>query len=270
MPQHLEDHTLQAYLDGEIVAEPRERVDRHLKGCAECRERLAVLDALATGAAQALARLDEGRADSAAARAAIRRAHARNLSDRRRRWTAAAAVTVLFLGAGVASAMPGSPIRAWLAGLADDDPGVVAVTEVAESREEPAAQEEDPTRVSVEVPMLEGSVVVAFLAPGAGSEIEVRLVDGEVGSVRAPATARFERGEGVVGIDLGGTAGGIEVTLPRSARNGSLTVDGRTLVRIDEGEPSFPGPTPETEEDGSVRFRLGEEASGGTPADPQG
>ena len=93
MIQHPAEGTLQAYLDGEVLSESREALDRHMDGCHECQEALAQLDVMADATGAALARVDLPAPATDAARWDVRRARAARRSrriaggyQRRHRW----------------------------------------------------------------------------------------------------------------------------------------------------------------------------------------
>ena len=252
MIQHPAEGTLQAYLDGEIQSEPREAVYRHLDGCRECRDALAGLDAIAVATTRELAPL--GAVDSSgsiadAARWEVRRAVARRRSHANRRRVAAAASVVLLVGAGWAAAMPGSPIRGWLAGGSPSEPAMESDQQLTGAVTTP--------RTGVSVPSLEGRVSVSFDGVGQETWIEVRVALAQDTQVSAPVGARFETGAGQVNVDMGGLGGDLIVEFPDGATLAEILVDGRLVFRRAGAEVSYPGPVPVPTNMGSTRLQVG-------------
>lgn len=236
MSEHLDEGLLQAWLDGELPAEADERVARHLDACADCRAGADVLRELEVTTRRALLGLN-GRPDVERARWEVRRRWAAGRSRRvRHRTAAAAAVLVLFAG-GVAAALPGSPVREWIAGFVSD-PDVLPV---------PALEETAGPDAGVDVALgADGTAEVNLLAARAGLGVEVVAAEVAVVEVRAPEGARFlsAPGRGSVEVDLSGIGSGgeVRIVVPAVAREVAVRAEGRVLVRwtagtfeVDEG-----------------------------------
>ncbi len=226
MTNHPDDGRLQTYLDGELSFDGLEAVERHLLSCEPCRERVDALREREARVKAALAQLDrqmdaEGReVEPEAALWRVRQARARRRSATRRRRLATAATVVLLLGAGAAAAMPGSPLRSWIAG--DDEPVRV---ETAEVETEGAA---------LSFQLRDGEGRVEIVEPGDEVELQLRLAQRAEVHVAAPPGASFETGPGWARI-TGGHRGALRVELPMDARRASVTVDQRSRVELREG-----------------------------------
>lgn len=242
MTNHPDDGRLQTYLDGELSFDGAEAVERHLLSCEPCRERVEVLRGREARAQAALAQLDRT-VDPEAALWRVRQARARQRSATRRRRLATAATVVLLLGAGAAAAMPGSPLRSWIAG--DDEPVRVETTEV----------ETEGAALTFQLREGEGRVD----AVGLGDEVQlwVRLAHQTEVHVAAPLGASFETGPGWARI-TGGDRGVLRVELPMDARRVSLVVDDRRRVELREGVLEVDGrqvdPRRAADDDGWIRL----------------
>ena len=131
---HLDDGRLRALLDEELGDADATAVRLHMAECHSCRDRKTELDERSALVAEALGRLDTA-APPAGARASLgeRIGSAANRGvgsaptkrtgsepPRRSRYVfrlplARAAILALLLGAGVATALPASPVRGWIA-----------------------------------------------------------------------------------------------------------------------------------------------------------
>ena len=117
VPDDADVGALLALIDGELDAADARALEAHVAQCGECATRLASLRAATDFTTSVLAAYDVA-APSAPSRAIRIAARARELRSR----FAAAAVLVLFLAAGAAALVPGSPVREWLETLFTDEP----------------------------------------------------------------------------------------------------------------------------------------------------
>src|SRR5262245_34895269 len=114
---HLDDAKLNALLDEELAPREREIARGHLGQCAACRGRLAAFEELRDGVLARLGALDDPTpATFAAAIAARARSFAPAPPRARLAWAAGLAAATL-LAVGLAYAIPGSPLRAWVASV---------------------------------------------------------------------------------------------------------------------------------------------------------
>ncbi len=101
---HVDEGTLHAYADGELVGRQHDEVEAHLSACAECRARLAEARATTHRAAELLAQLEPGPTHAPAWREIEERASARAREAPRRSWIkpslAVAATIVVAFGLG--------------------------------------------------------------------------------------------------------------------------------------------------------------------------
>ena len=247
--EHPDEGVLQAYLDGEVLSEPREAIDRHLLGCGECRDALARLDSLAIHAREALARIDVPSPPIETARWKVRTVRSGRRVHVHRR-VAVAASLVLVAGAGWAAMAPGSPFRR-AAAVEETVPSALEAPRAEQAVELSAAAE--PRGIAV--PPEAGSVNIAFEGVGAGASVVVYLVDGDRATVTAPPASRFEAGEGSARVVVTEPAAELVVELPRELLAAEVRVNDRIVYRSIAGEVSYPGPAP-VAVDGGVRFPV--------------
>lgn len=230
---HVDDGVLLALLDGELTTGERRSVERQVAACPESaarRDELRFLTRRATAALDLLSVPESQLEMPAALREAARRAPAPPASARARRWarlsrrSVAVAAGITLLVAAGAYAVPGSPVRGWVDGSIDavaawiaDDPQV--------------AGDSGPSQVSV-TPR-EGAVRIMVVGGHEGTRVTVELSDEETATVTA-RDASFHVEPGV--IEVAGAVDEIRVTLPRDAAIGSVVIDEREVVRLEDGE----------------------------------
>lgn len=245
--KHPDEGRLLAYLDDELGAEERREVERWLRevpGAAAELEAVRRRNELVTAT---LARVPVRIADPDRVRERLRERVAEPVGRtpvRRRSWQnrsglAQAAVLVLFLAAGAAAAVPGSPVREWLGDAFD---GREPTDEVAVT----AGTDEGRDHPGVRIRPVEGRLLVV-LTGLRGGDLEVKLVDEDRGAVYAPPGSRFRSGDGRVEVDVEG--GPVRVELPRAAREASVRVDGLVYVEKRGERVEFPGPEGKVETD---------------------
>lgn len=208
---HLPDDELLRYLDGELDAADRGRVERHLEGCPDCRREVASLrrtserlseDLERAGLPEALREFEPTRSPPG--------------SGTRRGIVAAAATVLLLVAAAGLAAVPGSPLRAWLSeSLAEVSAWLVDDPEPAEA-----------AAAGLAVEPHDGAVVVAVDGAERGATVRVRIVNGAYAAVWARG-ARYHTAAGRV--DVREPTGDIRVQLPRSAVRVELRIDGEPV-----------------------------------------
>lgn len=221
---HLEEATVVALRDGEEASETERH---HVETCAPCADTVSEAERRALLIMEALASLDDPVIDLEEARAAIR-ARLDRTSQRTLRgggwWMPAhmgRAAAVLLVAAGAVSAMPGSPVRQWIANV-DTSPAEDPAVRVAPAQEAQAA--------GVTVPVASSGMRVLVSSLGPLDRLEVVWVDGGSARVDAPPGSRFSYAEGRVEALVAG--GPVRVELPRSGASVTLEVDGvRYLTR---------------------------------------
>jgi len=212
---HLDPGTILAIRDGMPV--DSDHVE-HLDGCDRCAATLAEVRAASVSIVAALDVLDVT-VDAGVAKAAVRaRLEERRdvpRATRRIGWPLARAAGLLLVAAGALSAMPGSPLRTWLAG------GDPAPTTVEAPQETPEA--------GVRTELFEGRIEVVISGMSAGSEIEVSWVEGTAVTVYAAPGSRFASAAGRLEAVV--ADGPVRIGLPSAAEEASIEVDGRMYLR---------------------------------------
>jgi hypothetical protein len=241
---HLDDGTLQAFLDDELPACPRAEVAEHLLGCEQCHESYESLAQANAVFTQSVSVLDvEPPARSPAAGA---------LGGRTRRSTATfvrAAGLVLALAAAASAAVPGSPVREWIERAVEPPaPEPAPVVPVVVEVEEPAAPA--PSGVAIR-PSSSGRLLVALIDL---EDMEIRLEStnaamASVSVVGAEREPTFSTGSGRVEV-RNGAGGTVHVRLPAGVDGARVEVDGslyaanrdgrlRTRVAADTADGAF-------------------------------
>jgi anti-sigma factor RsiW len=219
---HRDDGVLQALLDGELDAVAAAEARAHAAECSECRTRLDSLRSDDTLVSHSLAALDDAvpviPSNTVIARAGRSRALLR--------W--AAAIALLLLGAGGLYAVPGSPLRRWIAALGGEHP------------QQRAAPTGPSAGIAIEPPGGAGAHFRIVVAPApVASNVTITLTDGvTIDARRSEGTARFTAeldglliepgaGPGDFAIDIPRTAGWVEVLV---GRRRVFLKDGRQIV----------------------------------------
>ena len=262
---HLDDGRLRALMDDELSDADLEATRRHLEDCEPCRLRMTELEGRSELVAQALGQLDTAAPAAGARTAVLERIrslppggrvspveqfataeHSGPQSRARALRTplARAAMLVLFLGAGIVTALPASPVRGWIAAGwaraadlfdAPDNTGtpVGPPGEVTLPTPDGGGGAQDGTLAGVRTDATgEGiSIVLRGIAPG--SLIVVRLVSGGEAGAFADEPATFVTAEGR--IEVIGAADLVFVDFPLEAAAASIEVNGGIyLTRVGE------------------------------------
>lgn len=255
MTSHVDEGTLQALVDRELPEQARAGVERHLVGCAECREELATLRIAAREFAGATTLLTD---PGAGERAVAPRRPARPAP--RTAWPlrslARAAVLVLGFAAAASATLPGSPVRRWIQDSWAPDPGA-AVVERAEAGAESGSAAGAVPEAGVSVEPSGGEVVVVLNGPSPELLVRAAITEGPragVFATGAAAGARFSTAPGRIEVE-GAGAGELRVELPRSARSARVIVNGTPyLAKVgDQLHLSVPG---EDSASAEVSFRV--------------
>ena len=210
---HLDEEEIQRHLHGELPppAELRGRV--HLAECADCRRRLADAEREEREVETLLHALDDPlpriEAEALAARAVATTPRSRfgELT-----WLRRAAAILLAIGiAGVAYALPGSPVQKW----------VHAFVEKLGGRPEPHRNGLHSVRplsgagISVSPDQM---LVIVFRSGRQGGRVAVSLTDNREVEVQAPpGAATYASAAGRLTIDIGDAPAVFEIRIPRSA-----------------------------------------------------
>jgi hypothetical protein len=150
-------------------------------------------------------------------------------ATRRAFWTVSRAAGILLVTAAGLSALPGSPVRTWIAGVLaptaeearSPAPATVPATAVPEA---PPAEE-----AGVRLSLAGGPLAVVLRGAAPGTEIRVTWVPGDEAALFAPVGSRFTSGEGRLEAAL--APGPVRVELRRGTSPLSLQVDGNVLLR---------------------------------------
>ncbi len=223
---HVLEGTLTAIRDGALV-DADDTV--HLSGCDVCTGELARLTERSTRIAASFdhfeATIDVERAKEAV-RARLDRKRAAERPRRSFSVPVGRAAALLLVAAGAVSALPGSPVRAWL-GL--DAPAVSETTT--------GAMQQDPGPAGIEVPVSEAGVTIALRGVPVAEEIEVEWIDEAIARISAADGSSYSvgdrRAEAVV------TGGPVVVALPRSAPV-VLEINGVVMLTRSSGSVSMP------------------------------
>lgn len=224
---HLEDGTLQAFLDDELPAEERARVAEHLLACQQCQTHHEELTRATALFAQSVSVLDVEPPASRPAGGALR--------GRGRAGTSSfvkAAGLVLAVAAAASAAVPGSPVREWVGKLGDPAQPAAAPDPTPPSADVPSA----PTPAGVSISPAAGRVVVVLtgledavirLEAAGGAQAGISVV----GAERDPA---FRTGAGRVEV-RNGVGGEVRVSLPVRTDGARLEVDGTLYAESRNG-----------------------------------
>lgn len=232
---HLDDGTLQAFLDDELPPRERAEVAEHLLACAACQaahEELMQANGLFS---RSVSLLDVEPPQAAALGRVVRQGARTGTS-----WFVKAAGLVLFLAAAASAAVPGSPVREWIAHVVEPEAPAPVETSVGAPEPEPVSASADagvPVPIGLSLAPAAGQVVVALDAIE-GAVLRLEPIDGSRARVSVVAAGRdpvFRTRAGRVEVrDLAGAA--VRVQLPMDAPRARLEVGGRLYAEQVGGE----------------------------------
>jgi hypothetical protein len=235
---HLEEGHLLALRDDPDAA-PDEHA-RHLETCPACRDALQAARLQAGAVAAALDGLDADAGDLERARQAVRLRVAALGADaargsslparatRRAFWSLSRAAGILLVTAAGLSALPGSPVRAWIENLVSPAAEEAAAPAPGPTAEV-AAPQAPPEEAGVRLPLAGGPLAVVLHGASPGTEIRVTWIPGNEAALFAPVGSRFTSGEGRLEATL--APGPVRVEIRRGMSPLSLEVDGSTLLQ---------------------------------------
>ena len=258
---HLDDGRLRALMDDELSEADLAAARRHLEDCEPCRIRMTELEGRRELVAQALGQLDTAAPAPGARTAVLERIRslppggrvspteqvataehpgAQSRARAFRTPLARAAMLVLFLGAGVVTALPASPVRGWIAAGwaraadlfdAPDNAGtpVGPPGEAALPTPDGGGGAQDGTLAGVRLDATGEGISIVLRGIGPGSLIVVRLVSGGEAGAFADDPATFVTAEGR--IEVIGAADLVFVDLPLEAAAASIEVNGGIYLR---------------------------------------
>ena len=227
---HLDEGTLQSFLDDELATRDRAAAAEHMMGCAACRTAHDELRRANALFSEAMAELDVAPPEASAPRARPGRGVARAGT----RSFAKAAGLMLFLAAAASAAVPGSPVREWIVGAVGAEPEASAPAPDVEAvvAEAPPAP---PAGLSI---MPRSGQVVIEIAGLDGTAIRVQQGTGEAVTVASRGAERdpsFRSAAGRIGV-RNGVGGELLVELPTTLASARVVVDGRVYARVVDGE----------------------------------
>jgi hypothetical protein len=228
MMGHPAEQTLLAYLDRELPFDERSTVREHVQVCVECSRMLDELAAATRSFADAISALD---VPAPALLAPVPAAATITPLRRRasRRPLLAAALIIIFV-AGAGAAIPGSPLREWLARSVELVTG--GPSEEPSDPTTPVGGQGAGSPAAVSVRPLDGLVRIIITQPAPETTIRVRLLDGGTASVWS-VEGRYRTAPGEIEV-LGAGPGEVVILLPRTVPSAEVELDGR-LVATKEG-----------------------------------
>ncbi len=218
---HLDQEQVERLMHGEPVAD-QQSVRRHLASCTECRERL---DAAGRDEAEIFALLRQLDHRPPVIAAEIVLARARSIKPAWGQW--AAGILLLAGAAGVAYAVPGSPLRDWARSVA------AWIGSSERSSPVPPAQTTDPVVAGIAaVPGRE--FVIVFKSPNSEGHARVSLTDRAEVTVRGPlGAASYTSDADRLVIDNQGSGATFEIEIPRTAPRVEIRVAGNRVFLKD-------------------------------------
>lgn len=221
---HLDEEQVQHHLHGELAPAFARSASEHLLTCAECSRRVAALRQEEEEMTTLLRSLDGPMPDidvgTIAARATVRGRESNSRSMLRR----AAAILIALGLAGAAYAIPGSPVRAWVA----EKLGWVAAAPEPRAARAPLDSPAQDGPATAGVALDPGrDLVIIFRTSQPDGHATVSLSDGPEVAVRAPnGAATFTTGEARLVIEVQGPSARFEIQVPRNAPRVEIQLNG--------------------------------------------
>lgn len=216
---HLDEELVQRQVHAELRVSEREAVERHLSACATCQARVAEAAREDQWLMGVLERLDHP-APAITARGVITAAgHGRGALGR---W--AAGLLLLVGTTGVLYAMPGSPLRAWVAG--------VAQSLIAPRADHPPLPSEEPFPAERGIAVAPGARFVIQFAPDKQQgQLSLSLTPGDEVVIRSRGPGvTFTSEAGRLVVTNAGPAADFVVELPDDAPWIELRIGERRLA----------------------------------------
>ena len=261
---HLDDGRLHALMDEELDNADALAVRLHLEACDACKHRMAELEERSALVARALDQLDTAAPTAGARDAVLARvgslSSAQTQAREFRMPLARAAILVLFLGGVLATALPASPVRGWIAAgwaLATDlfdsqnDSGTPGPAEEATTQDGVGAQ--SGARAGVRLDATDEDIAIVLRGISSGTLIVVRMTPGGGAGAFADDPATFRTSEGR--IEVIGASGRVLVDLPEDAVSASIEVNGGIYLRKEGDRIDVTGPI-EARFDEEIRLRV--------------
>lgn len=261
---HLDEGQLRTLLDDELFEGDDVAAREHVAECVTCQALMAELNAAHALVGAAIGLLDSAPVPVGAKTAVLARvggggadtpskptleaspdiSPARPVPSRRgteRVAFARAAMFVLFFGAVVATALPASPVRGWMAEGWNQVIAILAPTQDEPSVASPvSAAPQVGASGGVRLEVAGGALEVLLQDIAPGTELSVLLVDGFQAGAFAAEPARFRTADGL--IEVTGASGTVRVDVPRSVEVASIRVNGRMYMTKTGVELDVAGP----------------------------
>lgn len=231
---HPDSGRILAFIDGEAGQEEAAEIQVHLGVCEACRSEEESLRATSRAITGALGALDT----VPSIQEAKARFQARQQTPRRSFWRSmgplpkAASIALLLTGTAV-SALPGSPVRRWVARgwelvapTTTTDPA--AVVDEAETPGPGALQGAIP-ETGAGLPVLDQGVEISLQGLSPDAELRVVWIDGTEAWVYAGEGTRFTLLD--ARLEVEGPPGPVRVELPRGPGTVLLRLDGNVILR---------------------------------------
>lgn len=249
---HVEEGTLQAWIDGELRDSDLSAVESHAASCAVCLAEVRSLRDASEHTHQAISVWGDLPVADFGTLGEIRR-RARPAHRLVPAALARAAMLLLALAGVVAAAVPGSPLRRWIDDVRGADESPDRVTDAVSPTPTP---EVGPRQGGVFVRPEAGVVTIRLVGPAPG--LMVRVVDdAEAGVVWTGPDEGVRSRQSAGLLEVSGLPGGpVTVTIPRSALSASVVVNGRIWWEKAGPEVRIPGPAHEERGD-EVLFQTG-------------
>ena len=231
---HPDNGQILALLDGEVHGAEAEALRAHMASCPECETRLRGVEEASERATQALGALDGEAPDLPKAMSRVQARKSAGATTRLISLPRAASIALL-LTAAAASALPGSPVRRWVAqgwqALDGSDP----VTSPQEDRGGTGGDEDALTpgaglaETGASIPASTQGVEIWIHDLPAEADLRVIWIEGDEAWIYAGEGTRFNRVGGR--LEAFGPPGAVRVELPRNLRQVVVGLDGSVLLR---------------------------------------
>jgi hypothetical protein len=233
---HLDEERIQRLLDRELTSTEEAAARGHAERCHACAGRISEARGETAEVRSLLSRLDSPVPALNTGLARVLREGVRERIPAWTRWVAGFALA--FAVAGIAYALPGSPVRGWMNAVVQSMRG-------PRGGEVPNPETPTPDRSLLGgIAVAPGSnLVIQFTSPQAEGRARILLTDGPQVVVRAPSgSATYESGNDLLVIDNRGPSATFEIEIPRSAPRVEVRLEDSRLF-LKEGtraEPPLP------------------------------
>jgi hypothetical protein len=278
--EHPDNGLIQALFDRELTGAEAEGIRAHLLDCAQCRAVVEATEAATGAATQALHLLDREpdleaartrfleRADRGVMSPEQNREGVRTVTGQRNRMATffgsplslprAASIALLLTGALV-TALPGSPVRRWLAQAWEaltESPGTPGGQDVSSGAREPAAtgaQDEALPEIGAAIPALSGGIEIWIHDLPDEAELRVLWTEDDEPWIYAGEGTRFSSEDGR--LEAWGPPGAVRIEIPRTLRQVIVGLDGAVLLRKRGEEVEILGPV-QQRTPSEIRFKT--------------